>query len=83
MGLTQQMYRAKSATSPCATLNSRGLFRGHGSHLHSITRVAQLLRGQACAVILGRTLQLTCEIESRAGYDGYKRKRLSKVNRGY
>ncbi|MBB5405738.1 hypothetical protein HDG41_007834 [Paraburkholderia sp. JPY162] len=53
------------------------------SHLHSITRVAQVLRGQACAVILGRTLQLTCEIESRAGYDGYKRKRLSKVNMGY
>ncbi|MGF6293069.1 hypothetical protein QFZ98_004930 [Paraburkholderia youngii] len=53
------------------------------SDLHSITRVAQEHRGQAGAVIHGRTLQLTCEIESRAGYDADKRKRLSKVNMGY
>ena len=49
--------------------------------LRSIMRVAQDHRGQASAVILdGRTLQSTCESGPRAGYDGYKRKKGSKVH---
>jgi len=49
--------------------------------LRSILRVAQERRGQPSAVILdARTLQSTCESEPRAGYDGYKRKRASKVH---
>ena len=49
--------------------------------LRSIIRVAQGRQGQSSAVILdGRTLQSTCESGPRAGYDGYKRKRGSKVH---
>lgn len=49
--------------------------------LRSIIRVAQGRRGQPSAVILdGRTMQSTCESGPRAGYDGYKRKRGSKVH---
>jgi transposase len=47
----------------------------------SVLRVAQQRQGQPSAVILdGRTLQSTCESGPRADYDGYKRKRGSKVH---
>ena len=49
--------------------------------LRSVLRVAQERQGQPSAVILdGRTLQSTCESGPRAGYDGHKRKRGSKVH---
>jgi len=49
--------------------------------LRSIIRVAQARQGQPSAVILdGRTMQSICESGPRAGYDGYKRKRGSKVH---
>ena len=48
----------------------------------SVLRVAQGKQGQPSAVILdGRTLLSTCESGQRAGYDGYKRKKGSKVHR--
>lgn len=51
------------------------------SDLRSVIRVAQGRQGQPSAVILdGRTIQSTCESGPRAGYDGYKRKRGSKVH---
>ena len=51
------------------------------SDLRSIIRVAQGKQGQPSAVIMdGRTLQSSCESGPRAGYDGYKRKRGSKVH---
>lgn len=44
-------------------------------------RVAQERQGRPSAAILdGRTLQSTCESGPRASYDGYKRKRASKVH---
>ncbi|MEX3816802.1 IS5/IS1182 family transposase, partial [Paraburkholderia sp. BR13439] len=58
-----------------------GCFEAMVSDLRSIIRVAQDRRGQPSAVILdGRTLQSTCESGARAGYDGYKRKKGSKVH---
>ncbi len=58
-----------------------GCFEAMVSDLRSIVRVAQGRQGQPSAVILdGRTLQSTCESGARAGYDGYKRKRGSKVH---
>lgn len=49
--------------------------------LRSVLRTAQGKQGQPVAVILdGRTLQSTCERDPRAGYDGYKRKKGSKVH---
>jgi len=58
-----------------------GCFEAMVNDLRSILRVAQERRGQPSAVILdARTLQSTCESEPRAGYDGYKRKRASKVH---
>ncbi|MEX3901091.1 IS5 family transposase [Paraburkholderia sp. BR10954] len=58
-----------------------GCFEAMVSDLRSILRVAQDRRGQPSAVILdGRTLQSTCESGARAGYDGYKRKKGSKVH---
>ena len=58
-----------------------GCFEAMVSDLRSILRVAQGRQGQPSAVILdGRTLQSTCESGARAGYDGYKRKRGSKVH---
>ncbi|WP_232314106.1 IS5 family transposase [Ralstonia sp. A12] len=57
-----------------------GCFEAMVQDLRSVLRVAQGRQGQPSAVILdGRTLQLTCESGPRAGYDGYKRKRGSKV----
>lgn len=58
-----------------------GCFESMVSDLRSVIRVAQGRQGQPSAVILdGRTLQSTCESGPRAGYDGYKRKRGSKVH---
>ena len=49
--------------------------------LRSVLRVAQQRQGQPSAAILdGRTLQSTCESGPRAGYDGCKRKKGSKVH---
>ena len=51
------------------------------SDLRSILRVAQGRRGQPGTVVLdGRTLPSTVESGARAGYDGHKRKRGSKVH---
>ena len=58
-----------------------GCFEAMVHDLRSVLRVAQGRQGQPSAVILdGRTLQSTCESGPRAGYDGYKRKRGSKVH---
>ena len=58
-----------------------GCFEAMVNDLRSIVRVAQDRRGQPSAVILdGRTLQSTCESGPRAGYDGYKRKKGSKMH---
>ncbi len=58
-----------------------GCFEAMVSDLRSIIRVAQGRKGQPSAAIFdGRTLQSTCESTPRAGYDGYKRKRGSKVH---
>ncbi|WOD16978.1 IS5 family transposase [Paraburkholderia kirstenboschensis] len=58
-----------------------GCFEAMVNDLRSVLRVAQQRQGQPSAVILdGRTLQSTCENGPRAGYDGYKRKRGSKVH---
>lgn len=60
---------------------SAGCFEAMVNDLRSLLRVAQERQGQPSAVILdGRTLQSTCESGPRAGYDGYKRKRGSKVH---
>ena len=49
--------------------------------LRSILRVAQGKQGQPTVAIFdGRTLQSTCESRPRASYDGYKRKKGSKVH---
>lgn len=49
--------------------------------LREVLRVAAERTAQPCAVILdGRTLQSTPESGHRAGYDGYKRKKGSKVH---
>ncbi len=58
-----------------------GCFEAMVNDLRSVLRVTQEQRGQPGAVILdGRTLQSTCESGPRAGYDGHKRKRGSKVH---
>ena len=58
-----------------------GCFEAMVSDLRSIIRVAQGRQGQPSAVIMdGRTLQSSCESGPRAGYDGYKRRRGSKVH---
>jgi transposase len=56
-------------------------FEGMVNDLRSILRVAQGKQGQPSVAIMdGRTLQSTCESGPRAGYDGYKRKKGSKVH---
>lgn len=51
------------------------------SDMRSIIRTAEGRRGQPSAVILdGRTLQSSCESGPSAGYDGYKRRKGSKVH---
>ena len=51
------------------------------SDMRSIIRTAEGRSGQPSAVILdGRTLQSSCESGPSAGYDGYKRRKGSKVH---
>jgi transposase len=58
-----------------------GCFGAMVNDLRPVLRVAQERQGQPSAVILdGHTLQSTCESGPRAGYDGHKRKRGSKVH---
>ena len=58
-----------------------GCFEALVNDMRSIIRVAQGRAGQPSAVILdGRTLQSSCESGPRAGYDGYKRRKGSKVH---
>lgn len=58
-----------------------GCFEALVSDMRSILRTAQGRRGQPSAAILdGRTLQSSCESGPRAGYDGYKRRKGSKVH---
>ena len=58
-----------------------GCFEAMVNDMRAIIRAAKGRRGQLSAVILdGRTLQSTCESGSRAGYDGYKRRKGSKVH---
>lgn len=58
-----------------------GYFEAMVSDIRSIIRTAEGRRSQPSAVILdGRTLQSSCENGPRAGYDGYKRRKGSKVH---
>ena len=58
-----------------------GCFEHMVSDLRSMIRVAQGRQGQPSAAVLdGRTLQSSCESGARAGYDGYKRRKGSKVH---
>lgn len=58
-----------------------GCFEAMVSDLRSVIRDAQGRQGQPSAEVSdGRTLQSSCESGPRAGYDGYKRKRGSKVH---
>lgn len=61
--------------------NDAGCFEAMVQDMRSIIRAGDARKGQPSAVILdGRTLQSTCESGPRAGYDGYKRRRGSKVH---
>jgi transposase len=58
-----------------------GCFEAMVMDLRSMIRFASGRQGQPSAVVLdGRTLQSSCESGPRSGYDGYKRKRGSKVH---
>lgn len=58
-----------------------GCFESMVHDLRALLRVAQGRNAQPSAVIFdGRTLQSSCESGSRAGYDGYKKKKGSKVH---
>lgn len=58
-----------------------GCFEALVNDMRSIIRAAQGRAGQPSAVVLdGRTLQSSVESGSRAGYDGYKRRKGSKVH---
>lgn len=58
-----------------------GCFEAMVMDLRSTLRVAQGRPGQPSAAVFdGRTLQSSCESGPRAGYDGYKRRRGSKVH---
>ena len=59
-----------------------GCFEAIVHDLRSMLRVAQGRQAQPSAAVLdGRTLQSSCESGPRAGYDGHKRKKGSKVHR--
>lgn len=61
--------------------SAAGCFEAMVSDMRSIIRAAQGRRGQPSAVVLdARTLQSSCESGTRAGYDGYKKRRGSKVH---
>ncbi len=57
-----------------------GCFEAMVLDLRSIIRAAQGHKGQRAVVMNGRTVQSSCESGPLAGYDGYKRKRGSKVH---
>ena len=58
-----------------------GCFEAMAHDLHMVMRLLQERREQPDAAIFdGRTLQSSPEIGGRAGYDGYKRKKGSKVH---
>ena len=58
-----------------------GCFEAMVQDLRSMIRAALGRQGQPSAAILdGRTLQSSCESGPRAGYDGYKRRKGSKVH---
>lgn len=58
-----------------------GCFEALVSDMRAIIRAAQGRHDQLSALILdGRTSQSSCESGSRAGYDGYKRRKSSKVH---
>ncbi|MDZ5455025.1 IS5 family transposase [Azohydromonas lata] len=58
-----------------------GCFEAMVSDMRSIIRAGQGRQGQPSAVVLdGRTLQSSVESGERAGYDGYKRRKGSKVH---
>jgi transposase len=58
-----------------------GCFEAMVMDLRSIIHFASGRQGQPSAVVLdGRTLQSSCESGPCSGYDGYKRKRGSKVH---
>jgi transposase len=58
-----------------------GCFEAMVHDMRSVIRAGQGRAGQPRAVILdGRTLQSSCQSGERAGYDGYKRRRGSKVH---
>lgn len=58
-----------------------GCFEALVSDMRGIIRAGQGRQEQPSAVVLdGRTLQSTCESGPRAGYDGYKRRKGSKVH---
>ena len=58
-----------------------GCFEALVNDMRFIIRTSQGRAGQPSAVILdGRTLQSSCESGPRAGYDGYKRRKGSKVH---
>lgn len=61
--------------------SAAGCFEALVSDMRAIICASQGRLAQPSAVILdGRTLQSTCESGARAGYDGYKRRRGSKVH---
>jgi len=59
-----------------------GCFEAIVHDRRELLRQVQGRKAQPSAVVFdGRTLQSTCESGPRAGYDGYKRKKGSKVHR--
>lgn len=61
--------------------SAAGCFEAMVGDMRAIIRASQGRLAQPSGVILdGRTLQSSCESGARAGYDGYKRKRGSKVH---
>lgn len=61
--------------------NEAGCFEAMLADMRSVIRVDEGRSGQPSAVIQdGRTLQSSCESGIRAGYDGHKRRRGSKVH---
>ena len=71
----------KRVYQPFRRWDEAGCFEAMVNDMRSIIRVSEGRRGQPSAVVLdGRTLQSSCESGVCAGYDGYKRRRGSKVH---
>ena len=61
--------------------NDAGCFTAMVNDMRQLIRAKEGKKAQPSAVILdGRTLQSSCESGSRAGYDGYKRRKGSKAH---